>query len=1014
MKDKATRAIGKKNSVHLSRKISVPMILLALLQVLIFVAILALSGEFSYLKKFSYSSVSEKAENRKNYVENKFNQVVAYTNGSAKEVGNAISSTLQKFHMPAVSIASDRDIDKEILYDTADLLVGLLRKASVNDVFIILNSNGMLDEDGKAIRMGLYIRDMDINDNRTSDNADLLLEIGNSEISRNYGMFLDYEWSLYADVSDRNSFSFYYDAVETGNNNRFQSVDVLGKWSGLSRISKTSQQSIKYTVPLISEDGYVYGVMGVGLLEKTIQSSIPFNDFMNESACYIIAADCGDGNYKQIMHTGPAYGKLVMDEEIISCGNSEKYNMYDFAESTKTSCIGSIQYMNLYKSGSPFKDQKWVLIAIADKDRVLEMNITLMRVFIISLCFTLAVSIVLSFVISGVINSPVQRMVKEMEDSREKNRQVKFSSSGIIEIDELAESITGLQESILSSASSVSKIISMTGAGIGVFMYDITAGTVFLGESFIKMFDTDNDCDGDTTVSLKSFWKMMSGIDSSSAVRNSSVFAEDSPDSGKSDTVTIAFETPDSNETKWIQFNMYRKAASVMGIAQDITKSVLEKSRIEYERDYDMTTSLLNRRAFYHKFNALFMKPDKLKIAACFMFDLDNLKYVNDTYGHDYGDSYLRAAAAAFRSVESDRVLAARLSGDEFIIFCYGFESPDEIYDIREKLHEALGKSYCLLADGTHYKVRASGGISWYPKDATESDVLIKYADFAMYTVKHSTKGIIGEFDMNIYRNDSVLVTGVEELNRIIDEGAVKYALQSIVSAKTGEIYGYELLMRPQSEILGTPLEFVRMAKTDSRLNAVEYLTWTSGIKSFNEQIKKGNIKQGAKLFLNTIPNNIIDNNVITQLEHDYGECMENIVLELLESEQTNDEFIHKKKNLLKRWKGMLALDDFGTGYNSEFALLELKPDLIKLDHSLITGCDRDEVRMNMVRDIVGMAKKNNVMVLAEGVETHGELVAVIHCGVDLIQGFYLGRPLYEPVDISPKLKQEIIEAARS
>ena len=175
-----------------------------------------------------------------------------------------------------------------------------------------------------------------------------------------------------------------------------------------------------------------------------------------------------------------------------------------------------------------------------------------------------------------------------------------------------------------------------------------------------------------------------------------------------------------------------------------------------------MTTSLPNRRAFYHKLHELFLNHDRLKKAACFMFDLDNLKYVNDTYGHDYGDAYLKAAANAFRSIESENVMTARLSGDEFIVFCYGFDSDYEIYGIRDRLQEALSESYCMLADGTHYKVRASGGISWYPKDADNPDLLIKYADFAMYTVKHSTKGTIGEFDMNTYRNDAVLVTGVE------------------------------------------------------------------------------------------------------------------------------------------------------------------------------------------------------------------------------------------------------------
>ena len=227
---------------------------------------------------------------------------------------------------------------------------------------------------------------------------------------------------------------------------------------------------------------------------------------------------------------------------------------------------------------------------------------------------------------------------------------------------------------------------------------------------------------------------------------------------------------------------------SVIGLAQDITDSVVEMRKIEYERDYDITTGLLNRRAFYYKFGRLFSAKKKLKTAACFMFDLDNLKYVNDTYGHDFGDDYIRTAASVFRLFESERSIVARLSGDEFILFFYGYDNRKEIEKIKQRLQEKLRESYCVLPDGAHYKMRASGGVAWYPKDAVDSDLLIKYADFAMYTVKHSTKGNIGEFDKQAYKNDAVLVTGIEELNRIIDDGSIRYAFQSIVSAKTGEI----------------------------------------------------------------------------------------------------------------------------------------------------------------------------------------------------------------------------------
>ena len=115
--------------------------------------------------------------------------------------------------------------------------------------------------------------------------------------------------------------------------------------------------------------------------------------------------------------------------------------------------------------------------------------------------------------------------------------------------------------------------------------------------------------------------------------------------------------------------------------------------------------------------------------------------------------------------------------------------------------------------------------------------MLIRFADFAMYTIKHSTKGNIAEFDISTYTKDSILLSGIEEMNRIIDTESVRYAFHSIVSVKTGKIYGYEALMRPQSDVFRTPLDFLRIAKTSSKLYEIERLTWKIALRTFNNFI---------------------------------------------------------------------------------------------------------------------------------------------------------------------------------
>ena len=216
--------------------------------------------------------------------------------------------------------------------------------------------------------------------------------------------------------------------------------------------------------------------------------------------------------------------------------------------------------------------------------------------------------------------------------------------------------------------------------------------------------------------------------------------------------------------------------------------------------------------------------------------------------------------------------------------------------------------------------------------------------------------------------------------------------------------------MRPQSDILRSPLEFIRIAKTGAKLYDVEKMTWTQALKSFKIQKNKGNIEESAKVFINSISNCIMSDEDIEKLEADYSDMLDKIVLEILEGEESNNNYAEKKKRLVRKWRAEIALDDFGTGYNSEYALITSKPNIIKLDRSIISGCDADESRQNIIQNIVGFARSRNVKVLAEGVETYQEMKMSIACGVDLLQGYYINRPVFEPEPPPDKTVREIID----
>jgi diguanylate cyclase (GGDEF)-like protein len=612
-------------------------------------------------------------------------------------------------------------------------------------------------------------------------------------------------------------------------------------------------------------------------------------------------------------------------------------------------------------------------------------------------------------VISKQITNPITQIVNRLNNKKDFHEIVTFEDINIREIDQLTEAITELQINVKENSSKVSKIISMVDVGLGVFTWDYTSDTVFIGESLINLLNFEDLPKEDTLITFNQFIKYLSKSNNSQAMVDTLVDIKHRDTiEGENFNETVNFDTGFGLNRVYFKLSITQDNSNIIGVVQDVTSITLERQKIEYERDYDITTGLLNRRAYYKRVEKLFNHPDNLKVSAFVMWDLDNLKYVNDTYGHDFGDDYIKTGANAFKQFKNYGGIVARMSGDEFNVFLSGFNSKEEIFEIVSQVRDSLSNSYCLLPDGTHFKLRASGGISYYPYDATSYELLIKYADFAMYTIKHSTKGALAEFDMSTYSKDSILITGIEEMNRIIDEHSIKYAFQSIISAKTGEIYGYEALMRPQSKVFKSPLDLIRIAKARSKLYKIERLTWLEALKSFHNQIDEGKAPKGTKLFLNSISNCLITKEDIQQIEETHKDILSDLVMEILEGEQFNMDFMATKIKLIKKWKGKIALDDFGSGYNNEYALITLDPNIIKIDRSIISGCDNDMSRQNIIANLINLSKDKNILVLAEGVETYEELKTVIEYGVDLIQGYYVSRPVFELEGVPQEVTQTV------
>ncbi len=1005
--DKKSKRKNKRKSKLIFRLL-LPMLFLVLFQLATFFSVLIAGGEFTYIRQYAYNTLIEKTENRKNYIENEFQLKIPAVNETAEKVNSIVDKVLKKDGLDISDIKTNKQLNKDIVESSVDSLVNLLRRSMANDVYIMLETGSLYDDEGGKTnsKAALYLRDLDTKTD--AGYSDLLMETGFSSISQNLGIILDSGWTLHfeSDPSDTKNYDYYYRTIQNAEQNPDLSLNDLGYWSDFSQVTKSASDSMKYTVPLIFDDGTVYGVLGIGLTENNILEHLPVNDFLSETACYVLGkSPAGSDYFDIIMHSGISFNRLVENETTLKSAEKIEEGVYSFDLKSNISSAGSIQYINLYNDNSPYSDEKWALISVADRASVLKPMDFLVNILIMSAIISIVGSFIVIILSSRKIVAPISSAIKIMNSSREYSEVIKFEPSNIYELDKMTDAITQLQINVQNFSSQVSKMIRMSDIGIGTFMYDSLDDSVFVGQSLLKLLNFPIQPNEDVVMSRQSFLDNIIAEETRQVIADS---IEKIPVDSQTDYVREYSINQEDGTTVWMKLSLVHNNNKSIGILQDVTSTVMEKKRIEYERDYDSITGLLNRHAYYRELESLFRDPEKLGVTAFIMLDLDNLKYVNDTYGHDFGDDYIKTAATTLKAFQNYGGIVSRLSGDEFNICLWGFASKDDVRKVINEVREKMAHTYCLLADGTHFKIRASGGIAWYPDNSESYEMLMKYADFAMYTIKHSTKGEMAEFDMSAYAKDSVLINGVEEMNRIIDECSIRYAFHSIVSVKTGDIFGYEALMRPQSTVLQSPLELLRIAKTGAKLYEIERLTWTKALSDFKKQIDEGRIPHDAHIFINSISNCILEQSDIDIVESLYPELLQNVVLEILESENVNEDYSKLKLERVKKWNALTALDDFGTGYNSEYALITMNPNIIKIDRSIISGCDKDISRRTIISNLVKLVKPKNILVLAEGVETESELKTVIKCGVDLLQGYYINRPVFEPTPIPKEVSDTI------
>lgn len=965
-------------------------------QAVLFGGTVLLGGTITQLDQNALELFQERVSGRRNYLQNEMILRWSNVSGTAVSVAASIEQVVADRGRIVEELATDSSLSVAALDEVSDRLVSMLRRNGVTGAFVLLE--GAVSDAGDVRHPALYLRDMDPLSNPEGV-SDLLVERGSSDLIKRLNIPMDANWypQFLVDARDKSTRRMIYDApFQAALANPDASVEDLAYWSLPYCLQQDDLQVIAYSMPLMGSDGRPIGVIGVEVTLDYLRRQLPYDELLaDKSGVYVLAMQPQEGGpFTRIASSGPLYGQMLGSADTLALTEDNRLeSLYQLRTDQPELVCANVQYLSLYSPNTPFEGQRWALIGLAE-DSVLtafshRLSITLLWTFLAAL----GVSILIAVVASRRVARPVITLARQVRSS-DPEQPIQFTQSNVQELDDLALAIESLSRDVAESASRLSQIIEMTSRAIGAFEYRRGTDHVLYTRGFFSVLCRSDLGDGEHGhMDVGTFRQYMSELK----------LAKDMALSGSQQIVFKVLEPDGKN--RYVRLKLAEDEVRVLGLVEDITSEVMEKQKLAYERDYDILTNLLNRRAFHATLTELFTQPEQLKCAALVMMDLDNLKYINDTYGHDYGDQYIRYTADILRKSTPRGTLLSRMSGDEFYVFFHGYSRREDIRRLIDQLKAAVHEAILPLPDDDSFHMRASAGVAWYPEDAQDYEQLIRFADFAMYTVKHTTKGEFSEFNMADYEKDAYLLHKKEELNKLIDQRLVDYHFQPIVSTATGEVFAYEALMRSKMDSLKTPLEILSLAKSQSLLYQIERLTWFEALKDF---AGFGRVVQDCRLFINSIANQFLLPGDLTILERQYGHMLSHVVVEVTESEQPSDEMNQRKQRAVTHWHASVALDDFGTGYNSETMLLRLNPQFVKMDMSIVRGVDKDERRLKLLQNMISYAKERGIKVIAEGVEHRSEMAVLIENGVDYLQGYYVGRPSPVPQQPSASVREEI------
>lgn len=428
---------------------------------------------------------------------------------------------------------------------------------------------------------------------------------------------------------------------------------------------------------------------------------------------------------------------------------------------------------------------------------------------------------------------------------------------------------------------------------------------------------------------------------------------------------------------------------------RDVTAEKELAARLTLQALHDPLTGLANRALFEDRLIQAHARTVRNGgMVAVLLFDLDDFKGVNDTFGHTIGDQLLTTIAHRLELETRSSDTLCRFGGDEFLYLAEGVTSIAEAEMIGLRLLEVIAEP--LVVNGVTIEQTASLGIAtWEDEDTDPSDV-IRDADVAMYAAKRQrlTSSHLTVFTPELREQATRRFSLVHELRRSLHTGELTMHYQPIVDLETVEVVGFEALMRwlhPERGLI-VPSVFIPLAEQSDLILELGQFALEHAIDVASSWERDGASINHAFVSVNLSAHQFQDPTLVARIDgllSTTGVAPARLVLEITESVALDN--IVETKSVVERLRGVgvgLALDDFGTGYTSLAYLAELSPKIIKIDRSFIVQASRDSRSEVMLEAIITLGNNLNSTMLAEGIETRDQLELLRRLGCTLGQGY--------------------------